>query len=124
MSNLKEETIIFMSHHNKTMADVRWIGHSDGNVKIHPDYFLEIADKEYDAGYGGQEVNGSLVVVGDDWWMERHEYDGSEWWEFKTIPVLKPEAKFGKGVFLKDYNEDWTIMSNLEYLEWEQNRHV
>lgn len=26
------------------------------------------------------------MIVGDDWWMERHEYDGSEWWEFKELP--------------------------------------
>lgn len=26
------------------------------------------------------------MVVGDDWWLERHEYDGSEWWEFKRLP--------------------------------------
>jgi hypothetical protein len=27
-----------------------------------------------------------IIVVGKDWWLERHEYDGSEWWEFKTMP--------------------------------------
>ena len=124
MLNLKQETLECLASHGKTWADVRWIGHKNGNVKIHPDYFLEIADKEYDDGYGGQEVNASLVIVGDGWWLERHEYDGSEWFEFKCPPVLAADAKFGKGVFLKDYQDDWSIMSNLEYLEWEQNRRV
>lgn len=124
MSNLKDETLDTLKANHKTWADVRWIGHITGNVKIHPDYFLEIADKEYDSGYGGQEVNAQLVVVGDDWWIERHEYDGSEWFEFKTMPHLQPDSKFGKAVFIstENYNDDWSIMSNLEYLEWENNR--
>ena len=29
------------------------------------------------------EVAEDLVVVGDNWWIERHEYDGNEWWEYK-----------------------------------------
>ena len=27
-----------------------------------------------------------LVVVGDNWWIERRDYDGSEWWEYKEKP--------------------------------------
>ena len=27
-----------------------------------------------------------LRIVGKDWWLEREEYDGSEWWEFRTFP--------------------------------------
>jgi hypothetical protein len=27
-------------------------------------------------------------VVGDSWWMTRHEYDGSEYWQFHTIPTV------------------------------------
>ena len=44
----------------------------------------------YDNGFGGAEVHGDLKIVGNDWWMERGEYDGSEWWEFKTLPKLLP----------------------------------
>jgi hypothetical protein len=32
-----------------------------------------------------------LEIVGDDWWLERHEYDGAEWWEYKTKPSM-PES--------------------------------
>lgn len=31
-----------------------------------------------------------LIIVGDTWWLERHEYDGCEWFEFKELPS-KPE---------------------------------
>lgn len=37
-------------------------------------------------------------MAGDDWWLERAEYDGSEWWKFKTLPV---EPKVSKCVFDK-----------------------
>jgi hypothetical protein len=49
--------------------------------------FTKIANFNYDDGYGGNEIYLSLKIVGDDWWLERGEYDGSEWWEFKTLPV-------------------------------------
>lgn len=39
---------------------------------------------------GTEEVATDLLVVGDGWWLERHEYDGSEWWEHKALPA-KPE---------------------------------
>ena len=32
------------------------------------------------------------MLVGDGWWIERFEYDGSEWWEFKTIPIEKSKV--------------------------------
>jgi hypothetical protein len=38
----------------------------------------------------GVEIDMGLIVVGKDFWLERHEYDGSEWWEFKSIP-MEPE---------------------------------
>ena len=50
--------------------------------------FEALANVEYDESYGAQEVADDLLVVGDDWWLERHEYDGSEWWEFKKIPEV------------------------------------
>ncbi|MDQ3653876.1 MAG: hypothetical protein M3457_02195 [Chloroflexota bacterium] len=53
--------------------------------------FAERADFDYDAGFGGEVISLSLVIVGPDWWLERHEYDGSEWWAYKTLPV-KPET--------------------------------
>lgn len=38
----------------------------------------------YDSGYGIQEVFG-YIIFKDNTWLERHEYDGSEWWEYKDI---------------------------------------
>lgn len=47
---------------------------------------------EYYGGYGRTEVALDLMVVGNNWWLERAEYDGMEWWEFKQMPK-KPKKE-------------------------------
>lgn len=39
------------------------------------------------------DVLEDFVVVGDNWWIERHEYDGNEWWEYKEKPKQISEIK-------------------------------
>lgn len=41
---------------------------------------------DYYAGFGFAEVATDLVLVGDDWWLERHDYGGVERWEYKEKP--------------------------------------
>ena len=53
----------------------------------------------YDSGYGLQEVEPSLKITGIDWWLEREEYDGSEWWRFCTMP-LRSEQRHDPNVSL------------------------
>jgi len=88
--NLLKETIETLELYDKSPKDVRWVGTEDGKYAISWEEFEKIAkDVEYYSGYGLQEIPDNLVVVGDDWWLERAEYDGSEWWEFKTMPKIK-----------------------------------
>ena len=89
--NLLKETLAVMRENGKSKADVRWFG-TKGKCEIPLEQFGEALNVDYDDGYGGTEIDMDLVVVGDDWWLERHEYDGSEWWEYKTIPQ-KPKKK-------------------------------
>jgi len=91
MSNLLEETIRILSENGKSESDVEWCG-ATGFGYFSWEEFKQLSDKIYDNGYGGQEVAPGLVIVGSDFWLERHEYDGAEWWEFKTHPA-KPENK-------------------------------
>lgn len=49
---------------------------------------LNQLDFEYDAGYGCQELYGTVLFT-DGGWLERGEYDGSEWWEYKHAPRLE-----------------------------------
>lgn len=94
MSNytLLQETIDNLSEHGKAPADVRWVGSKDGKLSITWEEFTKIADLEYNDGYGGQEVATDLVVVGVSWWLDRREYDGSEWWDFHSLPVMRQDA--------------------------------
>ena len=84
--NLLEETKNILAMHDKSIIDIEWIGSHDFKVNKHK--ALYIFDKtDYDSGYGSQKVAKDLLVVGDHWWLERHEYDGSEWWEYKELPT-------------------------------------
>lgn len=100
MRNLLEQTISVLSGYNKTSKDVEWIGISNSQQNNFNAYdldnetfgymlwqdFQKIANIKYDNGFGGQEINSNLLVVGKDFWLERHEYDGSQWWQYKTMP--------------------------------------
>ncbi|NLP34788.1 MAG: hypothetical protein GX359_06265 [Clostridiales bacterium] len=88
MTNLLEETLEILRDNGKSFDDVVWIGSPDGYIA--KELFLKLADVCYNNSFGGQEIAEDLLIVGEDWWMERCEYDGSEWWEFKTMPV-KPK---------------------------------
>lgn len=48
---------------------------------------LSKLDFNYDNGYGSQELFGIVLLEGGAW-LERGEYDGREWWSFKSTPRL------------------------------------
>ena len=52
--------------------------------------FLTDLDFEYDSGYGGQRLFGTIWYE-DGTWSERGEYDGSEWWEHHECPQIPEE---------------------------------
>ncbi len=85
--NLLEETVRTLKDFNLSPADVEFIG--NGKSFMFWNDFKKVANFEYDPGYGLEEISLSLVVVGRDWWLERHEYDGSEWWEYKARPRVE-----------------------------------
>lgn len=55
------------------------------------DEFLNALNFQYDAGFGGQVLFGT-IFYSDGTWSERIEYDGSEWWEHKTCPEIPKEC--------------------------------
>jgi hypothetical protein len=59
------------------------------------DQFLKLFDFQYDNGYGIQRLCGTIWFVNGDW-LERGEYDGSEWWEYKTCPEIPDYLKNAK----------------------------
>ena len=89
MENLLEETKEKLASCNKTPKDVLWVGTSDGSEATTWEEFEKLANFEYDDGYGAAKIRLNLVVVGKNWWLERCEYDGSEWWVYKEQPKLQ-----------------------------------
>lgn len=86
--NLLNETVKKLEQHNKTLKDVLAIQGNSFGMSIED--FINLADTEYHSGYGRVLVAEDLVIIGDDWWLERAEYDGSEWWEYKEKPKVLP----------------------------------
>ena len=84
--NLLRETKQVLMEHGLGPEDVLWVGRPKLNCKCSWAGFVRQANFIYSNGYGGAEIPMGLVVVGKDWWLERAEYDGAEWWEFKRIP--------------------------------------
>lgn len=85
LRNFLEETIKCLQDNGKSPSEVLWVG--DRLIGYFTwDDFKDVANIEYDPGFGSAEINDQIIIVGDNWWMERQEYDGSEWWEFKTLP--------------------------------------
>lgn len=100
-TTLLQETIEELKDHGKTPKDVRWCGKTawaeNDYAKEEKYYFTweefaEVSNFEYEGGFGIKEILLDLVIAGDDFWLERHEYDGAEWWEFKTLPS-RPDKK-------------------------------
>jgi hypothetical protein len=110
--NLLAETIHALTASGKTVADVEWVG--TPRFRFTWTDFAEIADREYDNGHGDVEVNQELMVVGKRFWLERNEYDGAEWWEYKAHPrkprtLVMPSQSlvFGDSDDSDEDAEDW-----------------
>lgn len=86
MVNFKEETVDTILASGHTIDDIAWIGRNNSET-FDIDSFFELCDFAYDAGYGSQKIVSDLIIAfKDGTWLEREEYDGSEWWSFMLYP--------------------------------------
>lgn len=67
-------------------SHIKWSILTNKYTKEDFDNFCSSIDYEYDAGYGSQELFG--VILFDDSYSEREEYDGSEWWGNYKMPTI------------------------------------
>jgi len=103
MINAKQELIEFLTENQLTMvcADIEfeWYDKTINQYKDRPirlpfnftaeelESFYTELDFEYEAGYGVQHLFGTIWLDNGEW-LERYEYDGSEHWEYKSMPMI------------------------------------
>jgi hypothetical protein len=81
--NFLQETIQAVIESGHTTEDVMFIGSRDGKYRLKYNEFAELANFDYDNGFGGQEIASDMIIYFyDKSYITRGEYDGSEWWEY------------------------------------------
>ena len=87
--NLKKETIEHIGNMDvKYIRVIQQKGLYD--KKVYEGTLNEVINKldfYYDNGYGSKEIEGYIWYT-DNSWSERFEYDGAEWWEYKSCPEI------------------------------------
>jgi hypothetical protein len=99
--NAKEEFLRHIKDRKVLCADMShqdcWRNRLSSEFKLPVSYtqeqydeFVNSLDFEYDKGYGGQELFGTIWYK-DGTWSDRGEYDGSEWWNYQSCPSIPQE---------------------------------
>lgn len=116
MANLLKETIDFLSKNNRNPKDVISVGSE--KYRISWDIFAKHADIEYDNGFGSCEIIKNIKIFGKDFIAFRNEYDGSEWWQFISIPEdNKPNLDDNDNIsFLANFEEENVSDDEEEYI--------
>lgn len=84
--NLLEETTKAIYTSNHTLQEIVFLGSMDSGHCCTWSEFQQLADIEYDEGFGLQNVALDLVIVfSDGTRLERADYDGQESWR-----LIKP----------------------------------
>ena len=91
MRNAKEEILVHIKCRKVKLVKIVLCNGYDEEDRIKIEGDLDSAlpklDLAYDSGYGGQNLFG-YIWYEDGTWSERGEYDGSEWWEYRSLPDL------------------------------------
>lgn len=99
ITNLYDETIEVINGRNIAYAKIKvgdeYFGDDIECINLKPnhtysetgEFYNSLRNINYDNGYGSQYIFG-FVVFTDGTWIERNEYDGSEWWESKRCPIF------------------------------------
>lgn len=109
--DLYDETMGVLSKNKKTFDDV--IAICGKEFQITKDDFLKYSHTEYNNGFGACRVAKDLLIIGSDWWLERNENRGAEYWKFKRFPNYKnlPFKKIN-ALTLDQADENWVHCSN------------
>lgn len=92
MQNLYIETMEKLRRHGKTCKDIVAIQGYEFAIDIN-EFFAIAKNTNYDDDFGEAHIAADLVIIGEDWWMERVEYDGAENWAFRQRPKIRTEVR-------------------------------
>lgn len=84
---------IMMEYYTFDDDTFKVISLKEGYTEEEYEEFLNKLDFDYDAGYGSQHMYGTVWLTEPGVWMERREYDGSEWWELFKCPMIPDNLK-------------------------------
>ena len=106
MTNLWEETVRVLNRNGLDFdKDVIQVQTAEGYIDKELFKMMAMAIY-YDSGYGSAEIREDLTIVGEGWWLERDEYDGSEWWAFCATPALLENNAGAPKLTTYDYEEE------------------
>jgi len=84
--NLLAETIDNLKMYYHDESQVLWVGSYDGRLCVSWEEFKEIAASVSKTSFGTDQIAEDIVIVGENWWLERH-HDGSfSWWVHRQVP--------------------------------------
>lgn len=96
MTNAKDEFLEEIKDKKLICANISKNRYDDDDCPVHIlkenytkedfDKFLSDINFEYSSGYGGQELFG--LILFEDSYSNRGEYDGSEWWDNHKMPTV------------------------------------
>jgi len=93
MINAKDELLKVLKENNKSVDDIISIGIRIYTYDNEPKTINSVDDLDinYNNGYGSQNLYG-YVLLKNNTWLERNEYDGSEWWEYTDYTQVEKDV--------------------------------
>lgn len=88
IEHVGSKTVVCAEIHCKGINSSLKVDHSQEDYQA----FLTAIDYKYDAGYGCQELYGTIWYA-DGTWSDRKEYDGSEGWDHFVRPDIPMTLK-------------------------------
>lgn len=112
--NLLEETLEAIEQSGHTPSEIIFIGSLLTGHRCNWTEFTELANIEYEYGYGAQKVATDLVIVFiDEKSMIRGEYAGSEFWDYRRPYVEPRHVKHIVSLFVSPPRIGWKTLEQI-----------
>lgn len=102
--NLLEETKEAIEDFGQEIDNIIFIGSQESGHECSWELFEVLANREYDSGFGGQEVAADLIIVFENGTkMFREEFQGSMFWAWSSPFVMPKESHPIDSLFDRNY---------------------